>query len=346
MEKRLSEMIQARALIGYEALVTRLGGDPYALLQQSHLPIEALTEPEMAIPLDQLADLYERTASALSRTDFGLLLAGEQDMAIYGPLAEVMRHAGTVGEALEGLTRYFAYHTPGATIDIIDEPQRPCLQVRYRLQLSEGVACRQIVEQSYGMAAKLWSLLAPGDIPGLRISLQHEPLSGSSAYQLAYGCPCEFAQSHDAIWLPKAALAAGIGQADARLKAASESYIANILRRYPLDVSRQVETLIVQQIAFGGASIEHIARQLKMHKRTLQRRLAEQGVFFGDLLDSIRQRSAENYLTDLSYSLPQISGLLGYNEQSSFIRACRRWFGCTPQAYRKQSVTSARVIKR
>jgi AraC-like DNA-binding protein len=40
--------------------------------------------------------------------------------------------------------------------------------------------------------------------------------------------------------------------------------------------------------------------------------------------------------------MAQIAGLLGYQEQSSFNRATKRWFGVTPKAYRKSLQTPAK----
>ena len=34
----------------------------------------------------------------------------------------------------------------------------------------------------------------------------------------------------------------------------------------------------------------------------------------------------------------QIAGLLGYTEQSTLNRSCRRWFGMTPRQYRASAL--------
>ena len=203
--------------------------------------------------------------------------------------------------------------------------------------LSDQVPPRQIIEQSYAMAAKLWRMVEPAGGAPIRIHLRHPAALNKATYQRAYQCPVLFEQPHDAIWLPQAALTVPIDHADSRLRDAAEHYVASILKRFPLDLGKQVETLITQQLPFGGATLDHIAEQLRLHKRTLQRRLAEHGIVFADLLDEVRKGMAQQLLHEPTVPLARVSGLLGYHEQSSYIRACKRWFGVVPGEVRRDA---------
>jgi AraC-like DNA-binding protein len=71
-----------------------------------------------------------------------------------------------------------------------------------------------------------------------------------------------------------------------------------------------------------------------MHPRTLQRRLATEGVRFQDLLDRERRELARRYLAEPLLELSQVARLLGYAEQSTLNRSFQRWFGITPGRYR------------
>ncbi len=44
------------------------------------------------------------------------------------------------------------------------------------------------------------------------------------------------------------------------------------------------------------------------------------------------------YLAEPRLYLVQIAGLLGYAEQSTLNRSCRRWFDKTPRQYRAEPV--------
>src|SRR5438128_1522925 len=59
-----------------------------------------------------------------------------------------------------------------------------------------------------------------------------------------------------------------------------------------------------------------------------QRRLEGEATSFLQLLDDTRRELAEQYA--------QAAYLLGFADQSSFFRACKRWFEVSPGQYRSQ----------
>jgi AraC-like DNA-binding protein len=78
-----------------------------------------------------------------------------------------------------------------------------------------------------------------------------------------------------------------------------------------------------------------VAKRLAMSERTLQRRLAEAGTSYVDLLSEVRSDLAKDYLKSSRTSLTEIAWLLGFSEQSAFSRAFKRWTGSSPAQYRK-----------
>ncbi|MNR08374.1 HTH-type transcriptional regulator VirS [compost metagenome] len=82
--------------------------------------------------------------------------------------------------------------------------------------------------------------------------------------------------------------------------------------------------------------MEEVARHLCMSKRTLQRRLQELEMEFGELVEEIRQATAMDMVSHSPLSLTEIAQRLGYAEPSSFTRAFRRWSGLTPREFRRR----------
>ncbi|HVW67934.1 MAG TPA: AraC family transcriptional regulator, partial [Steroidobacteraceae bacterium] len=56
---------------------------------------------------------------------------------------------------------------------------------------------------------------------------------------------------------------------------------------------------------------------------------------FSELVDKARYGMATRLLATSDRSLAEITYLLGYSEESAFIRAFRRWMNCTPLDYRR-----------
>ena len=87
----------------------------------------------------------------------------------------------------------------------------------------------------------------------------------------------------------------------------------------------------------GRASVAHVAERVGVSRRTLQRRLAEEGATFRALLHTTREELADHYLTATHLPLAEIAFLLGFDEPSSFFRAFREWTGTTPQRCRAEA---------
>jgi AraC-like DNA-binding protein len=64
-------------------------------------------------------------------------------------------------------------------------------------------------------------------------------------------------------------------------------------------------------------------------------RQKEEQLTFKQILDAYRQDEAVRLMLSGDKSLVQIAHALGYNEQSSFTRAFKRWTGKTPSTWLK-----------
>lgn len=84
-------------------------------------------------------------------------------------------------------------------------------------------------------------------------------------------------------------------------------------------------------------SLEAVARNFNMSTRSLQRKLKEEGCTYLEIVDEVRKNLAINYLTNRQLSVKDVTHILGYNEQSAFLRAFKRWTGGTPGSYRKKA---------
>ena len=98
----------------------------------------------------------------------------------------------------------------------------------------------------------------------------------------------------------------------------------------------QVQRALASRVAGGDTSIGALARELAMSGRTLQRRLATEGVSYQTLLDDARKAAAGQYLRESRLAIGEIAYLVGYSEPAPFHRAFKRWFGKTPSEVRSQ----------
>ncbi|XXZ00490.1 AraC family transcriptional regulator ligand-binding domain-containing protein [Sorangium sp. So ce302] len=99
--------------------------------------------------------------------------------------------------------------------------------------------------------------------------------------------------------------------------------------------SQRVSAALLEGLPSGLVTMETIARRLGLSKRTLQRRIEDEGTSFQQILKETREALARHYLDNTSLPVAEISFLLGFSEPNSFYRAFRAWTGTTPDQARR-----------
>jgi AraC-like DNA-binding protein len=329
-------LVRARVLTGFAELVSSLGGDPAALMAGVGLTPAMLDAPEEPLLLARALVLRENAAAALGVPDFGLRLAQRQDINVLGPIALSARYAASLGEALAAVARNLPYHNPGLRMTMTPDEARSG-HTLLRIQIDAGAALekRQTIEQGFGIANHFLRMTSGENGAEWTLQLRHAALPGVDYARYFHG-PVLCGQQHDALSFPSRLLGVKLAPESGVLQAAAQRYVSSLIHRFPLDITRQVEALVERQLANGGCDLVQVAGMLGLHQRTLQRRLREQGAFFEEIVDRLRRRRAEEFLALSTIPLAEVASLLGYSEQSSFIRVCKRWFGATPHAFRLQ----------
>lgn len=96
----------------------------------------------------------------------------------------------------------------------------------------------------------------------------------------------------------------------------------------------RIKHALTEALPGGSTSVDDMARRLNLSKRSLQRRLSEEGTSYQEVLNGTRLEMSHRYLRDSGLSVPEISFLLGFRDTSSFFRAFQGWTGTTPGDYR------------
>jgi AraC-like DNA-binding protein len=100
------------------------------------------------------------------------------------------------------------------------------------------------------------------------------------------------------------------------------------------DVGAQVKHTLKRSLAGKRPTLQHIARELRMSVRTLQRRLTDAGITFQQLVEDTRRELARHYLKHSAVELNEAAYLLGYEDANSFFRAFHLWEGTSPGEWR------------
>ena len=101
----------------------------------------------------------------------------------------------------------------------------------------------------------------------------------------------------------------------------------------------KVSHSLFELLPSGEFSVDVVARNLAVSKRTLQRNLNKENTSFQKELNNTREKLANHYLKNSTMSNSEISFMLGYEDTNSFFRAFRSWTGLTPEEVRSLVVT-------
>jgi AraC-like DNA-binding protein len=314
--------------------VRELGGDPESFLSRFHIVRGVEHQEDAFISFEAFVRMLEVSANDLDCPDFGLRLSHWQGLDILGPVAVIARNAETLLGGLESIARYLYVNSPALRLTVA--PRTAEKDVRFTYEVTEPAVIYPLQGYELSMAngVRMIGLLGGPEARPRAISFMHEQLGSDAAYSEALGCPVRFGQTWCGLDLPRDLAGRRIDSADPETRRIATRYLDTYYLPSTATLSERVAELARRLLPTGSCSVEAIGEQLAMHPRTLQRRLATKRVRCQDLIERERRDQAARYLADPRLHLSQIAGLLGYAEQSTLNRSCRRWFGKTPREYR------------
>ena len=311
--------------------------DPEPLLARAGLRAADLDDRATRVSASAEARLIEDAAHSLGDPTFGLHLATQGSSDQWGLVYFLLRAAPTIREAFRLLPRYAPLLNESTRWTTACQPTKFCVaDLRYSGLLRRDL--RHATE--YHIAAVLQHLrdFAGQNFPPERVTFAHVRTAEIKRFERFFRCPVEFGAEADRVVLSKEMLDLPSRRADPYLFQALQPFAdgeANARGAPVSSLSESVQNALFLTLARGEPTAESIARALALSPRTLSRRLADEGVTFADLLASLRQSLAGEYVKESGLAMEQIALLLGYKEVASFSHAFRRWTGVAPSCARR-----------
>jgi len=101
----------------------------------------------------------------------------------------------------------------------------------------------------------------------------------------------------------------------------------------------RIRSFIKVNLGNQQLAIEFVASVFGMSLRTFQRRLGIEGTSFKQLHDHARKTEALNLIQQNNIMTGEVADSLGFADVGSFSRAFRRWFGLSPEQFKKRKNT-------
>ena len=331
-----AELAQIRAvsLTNYIEVARVVGLEPYEMLKQERINPDLLADPESRLSARAAVELLERSAEAAGCETFGLLLAECRTVASLGPLSLLLKHLPSPRAVVRDMIRYRRLMAEVVLLQLHDDGETAIISC----DLAPQVAVRQASELSMAYTYRLLTELSGGRWHPAAVHFRYPPPADLTAHRRFFECPLDFDSAYNGFSCPSAWLDIRNPSADQ----AMADHARNLLESATFSsgddgVADRVRNSICLLIHGGRTRIEHVADNLALNPRALQRLLEKEGVTFADLLNDTRRMLASRYLSSSHHSLGAIAELLGYSAQSSFTRWFSAEFGTTPTNWRNRT---------
>jgi AraC-like DNA-binding protein len=322
--------------MGFDELVTTLGGDPVALLELAGIDPADAGRHDRFIALHNAIAAVESAAAVLGADDFGRQLALHQSIDILGPVGLAARTATTAAEAFTILDTHMSAYSPGITARIHPHTDETLCRFEYAFQIHPAPPQAQAMELALGLTLRVLHLFLGTDYRPVAVHLPHRPLGARADYRRYFRCPPHFNEPAAGFTLRASDLQRPLNH-DPVAHQLALHYLWSTRNEHPRGLTDAVGSIVRQLLPAGELTAAAVARQFGLHPKTLQRRLVAEGTTYAELVDRTRRELAHRLLVSTDLPLVQLCRQLGYAEQSVFTRACKRWYDMTPSDYRNIS---------
>jgi AraC-like DNA-binding protein len=291
-------------------------------------------DPEARIPADVYHRFWPRAAEFTGDPCFGLHL-GERLRPLANNIAVyLLMSSTTVREGIERATAYQRLVFDEDWHTLVDQGSSARLHLDYENRHPLEMAVE--IEYRAMILVKFLDWITAIDFRASEVRFRHPPAGERSEYERIFGCAVKFACKESELLLSRSSLDQPSLHANpeiARLhQAYAECHLAKLEDR---SVTRRVKEILMAQLERGPFHLSDVARSLYMSPRTLQRRLAQEGITYHGVLDSLRRDLCLQHLERPDTAMAEIAYVAGFSDTSAFSRAVRRWTGQTPLEYRR-----------
>ena len=295
-----------------------------------------LSPPVSRVPIIPFQSFWRALEDQSADPSFGIHFTeyshrlAERDLILV-----MMLNCSTVGNALRLLARYHHYYSDFVQLQI--DPSESSVALDY---IPADVTLRMSHHLEEAMIAALIlsiRLMSQGKIKVLETRFRHSKPLNISEHNRVFSSPLRFNQPNSGVSIKADDFNLPIFLSNQQVLEGVENLVLDIeeSQRKSETIASQTTRLIQSLLQNGQKpSLKDIATKFHRNDRSLQKLLSAEGTSFRELLNQARKKVALKYLETSDMSIGEIAFMLGYDEQSSFHHAFKKWTGQSPGFYR------------
>lgn len=336
-------MTQAKANIpaNYSRLIARELGLSVKqlplLLAGTGLRTEQLLREDTTLTPAQQIQIFDNALGLTDDPEFGLKLGQRLTPHTHGAMGFMAYSSPDLMTAMQAIQTFLPTRLSFAKLGIIEHGSKIHYALMFELPLSEAVE-RFLSESLATMFFAVAEAIVGRPLTEGCTDFSHPAPNYLSVYPRYLPGKIRFSAPQFSLAVPRA-----IGL-EANASANHENYLLAMqqcetmltdMQGQALNYRTRLKKLMLSHPP-GTLSEENAAAELFVSKRTLARKLTDEGSSFRQIREQLLSQQAADYLRQSSLSVEAIAALLNYHDSANFRRAFKRWFGVSPSHFRQQ----------
>ncbi len=306
------------------------------LLAAAAIDSQALRQSDNRLPVTDFFQLYQLAEQATDNADIALYTGRVAYVAGLNVQLYMSTICDTFRDYLNLMPSVLKLRGDIGEVQVHREDE--CIRLEWLPLLTSTGERRHLSDEILAASAAIVNSLCIRPIPVLKACFTYAQPANLALLHTIFGDDLHFGQTVSCLYFERAALNYPVTQLDYEINIQPDHplrrlFIADALKDPFLGSLRQS---IVRLLPLGEMTIDTVAGELNVSRRTLQRRLADRDTHFLQVLQDIRAELAKRYLADKRLAIIEIAFLLGYTDQGSFSSAFKTWHGISPREFRQR----------
>ncbi|AEI81930.1 transcriptional regulator AraC family (plasmid) [Cupriavidus necator N-1] len=320
--------------IGWQTLLKDFGVQASHVLRRAGLPEDLLSREGHGLTTDEYFRFWRALEMEAGDVMFPLRIAETVSAESFDPPLFAALCSATLMQAVQRLAKYKQLVAPMSLEVEVGKLGELTVSPRWLSVQTDVPYSLQVAELAFFL--RLARLATRETVKALRVVLPELPPSAyARRYEAFFGTPVQHGASPSITFAAADALRPFLTVNKGMWRVFEPALRQRLSELDAMAATAErVRAVLLELLPSNSATIERAAERLGMSKRTLQRRLEDEGENFRALVSSTRESLARHYLQNTSMSGGEIAFLLGFEEPNSFYRAFHDWTGQTPDSIR------------
>lgn len=317
-------------------LAARCGLDADALLQEAGIDRDVVDVPGRRVEAEKLAAVVTGLWDALG--DESMSLSGSKiPRGSFYMMGKLTVHEPNLREALEQFIHFYAMVTDTYSMKLSREGDTAKLNFSMNYPEMDN---EHLLAEIHLMGLHRYSCwLIAENIPLTEVCFSYSTPPQVKEYAFLFPGKHVFCAAHMGFSFSARFLKRKIVQ-DART-------LETFMRRCPTElflqpkedfsITSEVRSYLKQFVRDGFPTAEDVAHHVNLTRRTMMRRLKNEGSSLQQIKDLVRRDRAIYLLTRHSLAVGEIAERVGFSDPAVFARAFKSWTGLSPREYRTSS---------